>query len=144
MSPFAPLFVPDELRDAVSGRAWLAAMLEAEQALAQAGAAAGVIPAQAAAAITAACSVEGYDWDDLLREARRVGNPAEPLVRCLVAQVGEETERWVHLGATSQDVIDTAAMLVARRALDLILADLVRVADACASLARSHLSLIHI
>ena len=74
----------------------------------------------------------------LLREGRLTGNPAEPLVRALIGQVGEEAGRWVHLGATSQDIMDTAAMLVARRSLDLVLADLTRVADACASLARTH------
>ena len=113
-------------------------MLDAERALANAGARAGVIPAAEAAAIAAACSVDSFDWDALLREGRLTGNPAEPLVRALIAQVGEDTARWVHLGATSQDIMDTAAMLVARRSLDLVLADLTRVADACASLARSH------
>jgi 3-carboxy-cis,cis-muconate cycloisomerase len=138
VSPFESLFVPDELREAVSGRSWLQSMLEAERALASAGALAGVIPAHEAAAIAAACAIDGYDWAELLREGRQVGNPAEPLVRALVARVGEEAARWVHLGATSQDIMDTAAMLVARRALDLVLADLSRVADACASLARSY------
>ncbi len=138
MSTFAPLFVPDELREAVSGRAWLEAMLDAERALARAGALAGVVPAPAAAAIAEACAGDGYDWEQLLREGRRTGNPAEPLVRALVARVGEETARWVHLGATSQDVMDTAAMLVTRRALDLVLAELDRVTSACAALARSH------
>ncbi len=138
MSPFASLFVPDALREAVSGRAWLAAMLEAEAALVVAGAGAGVIPDAEAAAITAACSVDGYDWEQLLHEGRQVGNPAEPLVRALVARVGEDTARWVHLGATSQDIMDTAAMLVSRHALDLVLADLTRVAGGCAVLARAH------
>ena len=138
MTPFEPLFAPAALQEAVSGRAWLAAMLDAERALANAGAAAGVVPVDAAAAIAAACSADQYDWEQLLAEARGAGTPAEPLVRALVARVGEEHARWVHLGGTSQDVMDTAAMLVARRALGLVLADLGRVADACATLARSH------
>jgi 3-carboxy-cis,cis-muconate cycloisomerase len=138
VSPFEPLFVPDDLRETVSGRAWLAAMLEAEQALAEAGAKAGAIPATEAAAIASACTSGAYDWDQLLHEGRRVGNPAEPLVHALVTRVGEDTARWVHLGATSQDIMDTAAMLVARRALDLVLADLARVAKASAALARNH------
>jgi len=138
VTPFASLFVPAELQAAVSGRSWLVAMLDAERALANAGALAGVIPAHEASAIAAACAVDGYDWEQLLQEGRRVGNPAEPLVQALVARVGEETARWAHLGATSQDIMDTAAMLVARRALGLVLDELSRVTHACATLARSY------
>lgn len=138
MTPFEPLFVPAALQEAVSGRAWLGAMLDVERALADAGAAAGIVPPDAAAAIASACSVDEYDWEQLLAEARSTGTPAEPLVRALAARVGEEQARWIHLGATSQDVMDTAAMLVARRALGLVLGDIGRVADACAALARSH------
>jgi 3-carboxy-cis,cis-muconate cycloisomerase len=138
VSPFTPLLVPAELRNAVSGRAWLAAMLDAERALARAGALAGVVPEEAAAAIADACSIEAYDWEQLLAEGRRAGNPAEPLVRALAARVGEDAARWVHLGATSQDVMDTAAMLVSRRALGIVLDELGRVADTCATLARDH------
>ena len=138
MTTFAPLYVPDELGEAVSARAWLGAMLEAERALARAGALAGVVPEEAASVIAAACEVERYDWTTLLREGRDVGNPVEPLVRALVDTAGEEAGRYVHLGATSQDMVDTAAMLVARRCLGLVLSDLGRVADATAALAREH------
>lgn len=138
MTAFDALFVPAELRSATSGRAWLGAMLEVERALASAGATAGVVPSRSAAAIAAACSADGYDWDALLAEARGAGTPAEPLVRALVDRVGEEHSRWVHFGATSQDVMDTASMLVARNALRLVRGDLARVAAACATLARAH------
>ena len=138
MSPFAPLLVPDELLEATSGRAWLEAMLECERALAAAGVSAELIPQPAATAIAAACVAEHYDWDALLHEGRKTGNPAEPLVRALVARVGEDDARWVHLGATSQDIMDTAAMLVARQALTLVLGEIDRVAAACAALARAH------
>jgi 3-carboxy-cis,cis-muconate cycloisomerase len=138
VTPFGPLFVPAELADAVSGRSWLAAMLEAERALANAGAIAGLVPAPSAAAIAEACALDGYDWDALLDEGHRSGNPAEPLVRAIVVRVGEQHARFVHLGATSQDVMDTAAMLVTRRALGLVLDELGRVADACSGLARDH------
>ena len=137
MTPFQALFVPAALADAVAGRSWLAAMLDAEKALVKAGAATGLVPEPAAAAIVEACSGD-YDWDQLLEEGRSSGNPAEPLVRAIVARVGEDDARYVHLGATSQDVLDTAAMLVARRALGLVLDDLARVTSACARLAREH------
>jgi 3-carboxy-cis,cis-muconate cycloisomerase len=137
VTPFQALFVPAALADAVAGRSWLAAMLDAETALVNAGAATGLVPARAAAAVAEACSGD-YDWDRLLEEGRSSGNPAEPLVRAIVARVGEDDARYVHLGATSQDVLDTAAMLVARRALGLVLDDLARVTSACARLAREH------
>jgi 3-carboxy-cis,cis-muconate cycloisomerase len=138
VTAFAPLLVPEPLAAAVSARAWLEAMLDAERALAAAGADAGVLPAEAAAAIGDACTADAYDWDMLLDEGRRAGTPVEPLVRALVARVGDDAGRYVHLGATSQDIVDTAAMLVARRSLDLVLRELDRVAGACASLARAH------
>ena len=140
MTPFSAIFVPDELQDAVSDRAWLQGMLDAERALANAGSATGLVPADAAARIGAACRAELYDPRELAQEGRAVGNPAEPLVRALREGVGEEAADWVHYGATSQDIVDTAAMLVSRRAVVLVLAELDRLADACADLVRTHRS----
>ena len=132
MGPLASIAVPQELRDAVSGQAWLEGMLEAERALAAAEAAAGVIPASAAEAIAGACRAELYDWDEIAAQGRAVANPAEPLVRALRERVGGDAAQWVHRGATSQDVVDTAAMLVARRARALVLGHAGDVAAACA------------
>lgn len=140
MTPFGPLFVPERFREAVSGHAWLEAMLEVERALASAEAAAGVVPATAARAIAERCRVELFDLDALLEQGRSTGNPAEPLVRALRDAVGGDEAAYVHWGATSQDVMDSAAMLVARRALDLILAELDRVAAALAVHAEAHRS----
>jgi 3-carboxy-cis,cis-muconate cycloisomerase len=137
---FAPIFVPAALREAVSDRAWLQAMLDAESALAAAGARVGLFPADAAEAIAAWCHAELYEVDDIAERGRIVGNPAEPLVRALTEKVGGEAGRYVHRGATSQDVLDTASMLVARRALDLILDELAGVAAGCAALAETHRS----
>jgi 3-carboxy-cis,cis-muconate cycloisomerase len=135
---FEALFVPDSLREAVSGRAWLAAMLEAERALAVAEGRLGVIPVEAAELIAAACKAETFDPEGIGAEGRLAANPAEPLVRALRGAVGGSAARYVHWGATSQDVLDTAAMLVARRSLQLILRDLDAVAAACARLAEEH------
>lgn len=137
MTAFAPLFATEALAAAVSGRAWLEAMLEAERALATAGARAGVVPDEAAAAIAAACVVDEYSWERLLEEGRPAGTPVEPLVRLLAERAGE-AGRWVHHGATSQDIMDTAAMLISRQALGLVDGELTRVAAACAALAREH------
>jgi 3-carboxy-cis,cis-muconate cycloisomerase len=135
---FGTLFVPDAIREEVSDRAWVAAMLEFEAALAAAEARAGVIPEEAAAAIAAACHAERFDAKALGRAARAPGNPAAPLVRALTEAVEGEAARFVHWGATSQDVMDTAAMLVARRALALIAAELEAIAATCARLADEH------
>jgi 3-carboxy-cis,cis-muconate cycloisomerase len=140
VTPFAGIFVPAELRDAVSDVAWLEGMLEAERALATAGASLGVVPAEAAILISEACRTELYDTSLLAEEGRVVGNPAEPLVRALRDVVGPDAADYVHLGATSQDIVDTAAMLVARGALDLVVAELDRLAEGCTELARRHRS----
>jgi 3-carboxy-cis,cis-muconate cycloisomerase len=135
---FSGLFVPDAVRDATSDRAWLQAMLDFEAALAAAEADAGVIPAEAAEAIAAACDAERFDPGALGVEGRAAGNPVVPLVRALTGALSEEAGRYVHWGATSQDVMDTAAMLVARRALEPIHRELRGVAAECARLAERH------
>lgn len=138
---FGPIFVPDALREAVGGRAWLEAMLDAEAALAVAQARVGLIPQEAARAIGECCEADRFDPEEIGRGGRAAGNPAVPLVRALteaVAEVSEDAARYVHKGATSQDVVDTAATLVARRTLGLILTEVDGVAAACARLAEAH------
>lgn len=137
---FDPLFVPAPLREALSDRSWLEAMLDVERALAAAGARAGVVPEDAAAAIAKACRADLYDPAVIAEAGRSPGNPAEPLVRALRDAVGAEAADFVHFGATSQDVVDTAAMLVCRRALDLLLETLDSVAGRCAALAERYSS----
>ena len=135
---FEPIFAPDEIREAVGGRAWLQAMLDAEAALAVAEARAGLIPAEAAEAIAGCCDAGRFDPEEIGRDGRAAGNPVVPLVKALTAAVPGDAARYVHKGATSQDIVDTAAMLVARRAIDLILIDFDRIAAACARLADIH------
>ena len=135
MTTFAPIFVPAALRAAVSDESWYAAMLDAERALARASA--GTIPADAAAAIEKCCELDRFDLEALAAEGRAVGNPAEPLVRALREQAGEAAP-YVHFGATSQDVVDTAAMLVTRNARALVADELAGAAAAAAQLAADH------
>src|SRR4028118_1712759 len=80
---FGPIFVPDKFREAVSGRAWLQAMLDAEGALAAAEARAGLIPHDAAATIASCCEATRFDPEGLGREGRAAGNPVPPLVEAL-------------------------------------------------------------
>jgi 3-carboxy-cis,cis-muconate cycloisomerase len=138
LTTFAPLFVPEALRDAVSDASWLDAMLDAERALANASCLAGALSAEAAAAVAEQCDASLYDVDALSAEGRAAGNPVEPLVRALRARVGGKHAASVHRGATSQDVLDTAAMLVARNALAAIREELDGLADECAGLATTY------
>jgi 3-carboxy-cis,cis-muconate cycloisomerase len=135
---FDAIFAPQRLLDELGDRAWLQAMLDSERALAVAEAEAGLIPSAAAEAIADCCRAELFESARIAHEGRGSGNPAEPLVRALRAAVGDEAAGSVHYGATSQDIVDTAAMLVGRRALDLIAADVDAVTAACAGLAESH------
>jgi 3-carboxy-cis,cis-muconate cycloisomerase len=138
LTTFGPIFVAESLRETVSDESWLRAMLEAERALARASSRMGIVPAAAADAISEACELPRFDVAAILAGGRPVGNPAEPLVRALREHLGGEAARWVHFGATSQDIVDTAAMLVARDAVVLVLAELEGLAAACARLAAEH------
>lgn len=136
-----PLFGTAEADALFDGRARLQAMLDVEAALARAEAAAGVIPGTAPAAVAAAARAELFDAEALAREAAAAGNLAIPLVRALTARVREsdpEAARFVHWGATSQDVIDTAMVLQLRRFLDLLEVDAAGLAAALAALAERH------
>jgi len=130
---FGPIFAPGALRAAVSGEAWVRALLDVEAALAAAEAEAGVIAADEAQAVADACAGAPPDPERLGRAGRAGGNPVIPLVAEL-----REAAPAAHCGATSQDVLDSAAMLVARRALAVVLGELDGVAAACAGLAREH------
>jgi 3-carboxy-cis,cis-muconate cycloisomerase len=119
-------------------RAWLQAMLDAEAALARARASVGQIPGDVAEAIAAACRAEDYDVASLGRDAVGGGNPAAPLAKALTARVEGAARGEVHRGFTSQDVLDTALMLVVARVRPALLGDLRGAADACAALAAEH------
>ncbi|HEY3192668.1 MAG TPA: 3-carboxy-cis,cis-muconate cycloisomerase [Solirubrobacterales bacterium] len=136
--PFSGLFVPEAVAETTSGEAWLRAMLQVEAALAEAEAEAGLIPAEAAKAIRSACDAGGFDAERLAAEGRKAANPVVPLVAALREEVGGEAAGFVHHGATSQDVMDSAAMLVASRALGVVRRELDAVAASCAELAQRH------
>jgi 3-carboxy-cis,cis-muconate cycloisomerase len=121
-----------------SDRDWLQAMLDTEAALARALERAGLAPDGAGAAVTAAAIAENFDIAEIGRAAVLIGNPVSALVRALSAAVPPDAREAVHRGATSQDIIDTAVMLLARRGIDAIDADLRAAAGRAADLARQH------
>jgi 3-carboxy-cis,cis-muconate cycloisomerase len=118
--------------------AWLQAMLDAEAGLARALERAGLAPAGAGEAVTTAARAENFDPNELGGLAALTGNPVPGLARALARRVPQAAVGAVHRGATSQDILDTAAMLLAKRAIDVILADLAQAADAAAGLAEAH------
>jgi 3-carboxy-cis,cis-muconate cycloisomerase len=142
LSPLlAPLFSSAAMRAVCDDAACLQHMLDFEAALARAEAAAGVIPATVAGPIANACTAEAFDIAALAEAATRSGNLAIPLVKALTAAVAKtdpDAARYVHWGATSQDVIDTANMLTLRAAIDALLPDLDRAIAGFAKLASKH------
>uniref|UniRef100_A0AAU1M123 3-carboxy-cis,cis-muconate cycloisomerase n=1 Tax=Streptomyces sp. NBC_00148 TaxID=2903626 RepID=A0AAU1M123_9ACTN len=123
---------------ATGDHAFLRALLDAEAALTRAQAVRGLAPAGAGRAVTGAAEAGSFDVRELALRARSGGNPVIPLVAALSAAVDEDVRPFVHRGATSQDILDTAAMLVASRTLGIVLGDLGRTADALERLAAAH------
>jgi len=154
----APVRAGTRVEALTSDRAWVRAMLDAEAALARAQARAGLISGEAAALIDRTAAALTVDAADLARRSRQSAGPVVPLVADLRSAVagaggeavsraggedvsrvgGEDVARLVHLGATTQDILDTAAMLVATRAIAVITADLDSALALLADLAERH------
>lgn len=120
---FRDSFGTPAMRGIFEDAALLARYTEVEIALARAQGSLGVIPAAAAKQIAARCDATKLDPERLKRETETVGYPILPLVRQLAAQCGE-AGKYLHWGATTQDIMDTAVVLQVRDALGLIEADL--------------------
>jgi 3-carboxy-cis,cis-muconate cycloisomerase len=137
----APMLSSPAMRAVCDDAATLQNMLDFEAALARTEAAAGIIPVTAAGPIAKACRAESFDLAALAEAATRSGNLAIPLVKALTANVAKadtEAARYVHWGATSQDVIDTATMLTLGAGIDALLGDIERAISGFAKLARQH------
>jgi 3-carboxy-cis,cis-muconate cycloisomerase len=137
---FAGLFAHGDTAAEVSDRALLVALVEVELALLEALADCGLAPAEAAREFRDAVAADrlAVDMDELGRGTGEQGTPVPALLRALRRQLSDTAAAHLHKGATSQDVIDTAIMLVAARALDRLLSDLRAAADACAALVERH------
>jgi 3-carboxy-cis,cis-muconate cycloisomerase len=135
---FGAVYGTDAMRAAMGERAFLQRMLDTEAALARAQSRLGMIPAEAAAAITAAARAEMLDIPALAAATRNTGFPVVGLVKQLSAAAGPDAGRWTHWGTTTQDIVDTALVLQMRDAFALIAADLDRLIAAFAKLARAH------
>lgn len=138
---FDAYFTQPAMRAIFSDHGRVQGMLDFEAALARAEARVGVIPESAVAPIAAACRAELYDFAALAQAICSAGNSAIPLVKALgkrIAAEDVEAERYVHLGATSQDAMDSGLVLQLRAAIELLESDLAQLADALATQAQAH------
>ncbi|HVH82087.1 MAG TPA: lyase family protein, partial [Stellaceae bacterium] len=139
---FADIFGTEKMRDVFGELAFLNNCVAVEAALARAQTRLGIVPKEAAEAISRAAAAvlggrEPLDLARLKRETENVGFPILPLVRQLAALAGE-AGRYLHWGATTQDIIDSAVVLQIRDGLALIEADLNTLRTHLAALAKKH------
>ncbi|PBQ03691.1 3-carboxy-cis,cis-muconate cycloisomerase [Pseudomonas congelans] len=138
---FDAYFMQPEMREIFSDEGRVQGMLDFEAALARAQARVGLIPPEVVADIELSCDARLFDFDALAIAIGSAGNSAIPLVKALGKQIAArsaEAERYVHMGATSQDVMDSGLILQLRRAVVLLERDLTRLADAMAEQAQRH------
>src|SRR6201996_9806498 len=134
---FRDAFGTPEMREVFSDFRLISGYAEVEVALAKAEARCGVIPAEAAAEIARLTDVTKLDFDLLRRETDVVGYPILPLVHQMVTQCGE-AGRYVHWGATTQDIMDTAVVLQVRAGLEIIEQDISALRTILADLSRRY------
>ena len=134
---FRDSFGTPQMREIFSDRAFIARCVDVEIALARAEARCGVIPAAAAQQIAETCDATTLDFDLLRRETENVGYPILPLVHQLVKQCGE-AGRYVHWGATTQDIMDTAVILQVRDGLKLVADDIAALQTILVGLCTKH------
>ncbi|HYL33734.1 MAG TPA: 3-carboxy-cis,cis-muconate cycloisomerase [Stellaceae bacterium] len=135
---YGALFGSDAMRALFSDERRLQTMLDVEVALARVEARLGLIPKSAAAAIAKAAKVANLPLAEIAKGTALIGVPAAAVAKALGRAAGGDAPRYVHWGATSQDIVDTALVLQLRDALDLIERDLKSVGDALAAQARKH------
>jgi 3-carboxy-cis,cis-muconate cycloisomerase len=134
---FRDAFGTPRMREVFSDVSLISRYAEIEVALAKAEARCGVIPQEAADEIAARADVARLDFDLLRQETDIVGYPILPLVHQLSKQCGE-AGRYVHWGATTQDIMDTAVVLQLRAGLDIVEQDIAALRGILADLSRRH------
>ena len=135
---FGPLFSDDEIAGLFDDEAFLRAMLEVEGALARVEARLGIIPSTAGEQISEICRTTVLDPQKIGQGTQRDGVPVISMVKALREAVGEETAPFVHWGATTQDIVDTAMVLQIRSAIRIMEQRLVPLIDRLADLADRH------
>src|SRR5437763_13107720 len=135
---FRDIFSTPEMRAVFSDENRTACYLEIEAALARVQGRLGIIPQEAMREIMAKCKVENIDFAKLKATTERIGYPILGVVQQIVAICDKGLGEWCHWGATTQDITDTAAIMQIRAALDLVEADMEKIAAALADLARRY------
>lgn len=136
---FSGLFARGPVAAQVSDQALLQAMVDVELALVRALVRAGIAPVEAERDLDAVADAGALDLASLGRSTAEKGTPVPALVGALRDRLGDSPAATVlHSGATSQDIVDTAIMLVGRRALEPLLSDLAGASELCAGLAVAH------
>lgn len=137
---FEPVFVTDRMAAITSAGNWVQRMVDFECALAIAQGELGIIPRSASEEISHLSTSHGVDPTELGVSARSSATPVIALVRRLGDQLSPDARPWIHYGATSQDVLDSATMIVVRDSLRIVFQDLVRICDSLSVLAEEHRS----
>jgi 3-carboxy-cis,cis-muconate cycloisomerase len=135
---FRDIFTTPEMRRVFSDEQRTAYYLEIEAALARVQGRLGIIPPEAAREIDAKCRIENIDLVKLKAQTERVGYPILGVVQQIVALCDKGLGEWCHWGATTQDITDTATIMQVRAALDLVEAEIERIAAALATLSRRY------
>ncbi|WP_373355234.1 lyase family protein [Pseudoroseicyclus sp. CXY001] len=141
-APLGALFVEGEIAGLFSGAALTAAMIRVEAALAEAEAEAGVIPAEAGRAIAEGLAGLEIDPGALAEGTASAGVPVPALVAALRKALPEEAAAFVHWGATSQDIVDTALVLQYRAALGILEARAARLIAVLKAASEAHADLV--
>lgn len=135
---FGSTFSNSAVHRIFSDQSRFSAWLNVESGLARAQARLGLIPEQAAKAITQAAKVENLDIPSMTAEYQKVGFPILPLVHQLAKACDDETTRWIHWGATTQDIVDTGMVLQMKEAFDVLGSQLDDVIGAVTVLVETH------
>jgi 3-carboxy-cis,cis-muconate cycloisomerase len=135
---FRDIFSTAEMRGVFSDENRTACYLEIEAALARVQGRLGIIPQEAAREIERKCKVENIDFAKLKATTERIGYPILGVVQQIVALCEKGLGEWCHWGATTQDITDTATIMQIRSALELVEADMEKIAAALADLARRY------
>jgi 3-carboxy-cis,cis-muconate cycloisomerase len=135
---FRDIFSTEAMRRVFSDEQRTAYYLDIEAALARVQGRLGIIPAEAAREIEAKCRIENIDLNKLKQQTERIGYPILGVVQQIVAICAKGLGEWCHWGATTQDITDTATVMQIRAALDLVEADMEKIAAALAGLARRY------
>ncbi|MGV9852141.1 class-II fumarase/aspartase family protein [Streptomyces sp. NPDC003442] len=134
---FRDMFGTPAMREIFSDTAYVQRIIDTETALARAQAKVGIIPAEAADDITAKAGLDGLDLERLRTETEIVGYPVLPIVKQVAEQCGD-AGRYLHWGATTQDIMDTAVMLQCKQGVALLQDQLDRVRHVLRQLADEH------